>query len=233
MFFLLAFYEGSLIESQGCDLPTLNIQKKEYHVIPLGTKTILCQKKIKKVERRINQVGRVVVAKNFLEYDSQTIKRIEEEKKLLETIYNNRGHIFFDTTANPLNSITTVSPFGKTREYGEKLKIFKKFFTSMHTGVDLRASEKTKIYSIGKGVVVFAGDLFFTGKTVIIAHGFEVFSLYAHLSKIHITKDQFIEKKTLLGFAGKTGRVSGPHLHFAIKVKGFWIDPLEFLKMFK
>lgn len=233
MFFLLAFYEGSLIESQGCALPTLNIQKKEYQVIPLGTKTILCQKKIKKVERRINQIGKVVVAKNFLQYDSQTIKRIEEEKKLLETVYNHTRDIFFDTMVNPLNSITTVSPFGKTREYGENTKIFKKIFSSTHTGVDLRASEKTRVYSTGKGRVVFLGDLFFTGKTVIVAHGFEVFSVYAHLSKIHVTKDQFVEKKTLLGFAGKTGRVSGPHLHFAIKVKGFWIDPLEFLKMFK
>lgn len=233
MFLLLAFYEGSLVKLKGCDIPSIFIKEEEYQIIPLGIHSFLCQGVEKKVKKRVTQIGRVFVSQQFLNLNKETLERIEKEKILLGSVYKDPGKVFFKKTVDPLNTMTVVSPFGKEREYGENKKNFLPFFKSMHTGVDLRASEQTRVHSIGKGKVVFTGDLFYTGNTVIISHGYEIFSVYAHLKTIQVKQQQEVYAKSFLGFAGKTGRVSGPHLHLAIKVKGFWIDPLEFLKTFK
>ena len=72
---------------------------------------------------------------------------------------------------------------------------------------------------------MLAKDLFFTGNTVILDHGLGVYSLYAHLSRIDVKAGDMVSNGQLLGLAGATGRVTGPHLHWGLRVQGARVDP--------
>lgn len=93
-----------------------------------------------------------------------------------------------------------------------------------HLGTDFRAPMGTPVLASNKGKVVLAEDLFFSGNTILIDHGLSLFTMYAHLSKIDCKVGDVVEKGALIGHSGNTGRVSGPHLHWGVKVNGSWVD---------
>ena len=76
-----------------------------------------------------------------------------------------------------------------------------------------------------------AENLFYSGNVVIIDHGTKIFTIYAHMSKIQVTAGQQIAKGQLIGLTGATGRVSGPHLHWGVKVNGVAVNPMQFIKI--
>ena len=71
--------------------------------------------------------------------------------------------------------------------------------------------------------------LYFTGGTIVIDHGLGVLSLFAHLSKVSVREGDLVKTGDTLGEVGATGRVTGPHLHWAVRVSGARIDPLSLL----
>ena len=81
----------------------------------------------------------------------------------------------------------------------------------------------------GHGEVVFAGDLYFSGLTVILDHGGGLFTIYAHLSTIDVTEGVHVPRGTVLGRSGATGRVTGPHLHWGARVGETVVDPRALL----
>ncbi len=123
----------------------------------------------------------------------------------------------------PLNSFIT-SDFGKARVYNDTLKGY-------HSGTDFRAKVGTPIQSSNDGVVVIAKDRFYAGGTVVIDHGRGVYTCYYHMSKFNVKKGDRVTKSQILGLSGDTGRVSGPHLHFAVRVGGVQVDPLQFVAL--
>lgn len=123
----------------------------------------------------------------------------------------------------PVNSLVT-SPFGTKRVYNGELQSF-------HQGLDLRAPTGTPIRSSAAGEVALAKNLFFTGNTVLVDHGYGVFTLYAHLSKLRVKKGQKVAPNQLLGLAGATGRASGPHLHWGAIIHRAKVNPLELTKV--
>jgi murein DD-endopeptidase MepM/ murein hydrolase activator NlpD len=114
------------------------------------------------------------------------------------------------------------SPFGNRRLFNGRLK-------SYHNGTDFRSPKGTPVYAANSGIVRVAKNLFYSGNAVIIDHGTDIFTIYAHLSKIKVTVGQRIEKGQLIGLTGATGRVSGPHLHWGVKVNGIAVNPLQFV----
>jgi murein DD-endopeptidase MepM/ murein hydrolase activator NlpD len=116
-----------------------------------------------------------------------------------------------------------TSPFGNRRLFNKQLK-------SYHNGVDFRAPVGTPVFAANSGVVKIAENLFYSGNVVIVDHGNLIFTIYAHLSKIEVTADQQIEKGQQLGLTGATGRVSGPHLHWGVKVNGTAVNPIQFMR---
>ena len=79
--------------------------------------------------------------------------------------------------------------------------------------------------------MVCARDLYFTGNTVIIDHGLGVFSMLAHLSRLDVKEGDTVQPSQILGLVGATGRVTGPHLHWALSVSGARVDPLSALAL--
>ena len=79
------------------------------------------------------------------------------------------------------------------------------------------------------GRVVLVGDLYYSGNTVILDHGLGLYSYFAHLSKALVAEGQMLEQGDILGEIGATGRVTGPHLHWAVRLKRTRVDPLSLL----
>jgi murein DD-endopeptidase MepM/ murein hydrolase activator NlpD len=77
--------------------------------------------------------------------------------------------------------------------------------------------------------VLLAGDLYFTGGTVMLDHGAGLISLFAHLSSIDVAPDAVVKAGDVLGKVGATGRVTGPHLHWTVRASGARVDPLAVL----
>lgn len=122
----------------------------------------------------------------------------------------------------PLNSYIT-SHYGKRR-------VFNNLKKTQHLGNDFRAKVGVPIPVSNRGKVVFAGDLFYTGNVVIVDHGLNLFTLYAHLSKLKAIVGDVVEKGEIIGLSGRTGRVSGPHLHWGVKLHGFNVDGFSLVK---
>jgi len=102
---------------------------------------------------------------------------------------------------------------------------------SPHTGVDLRAKEGTPVLASNSGIVVLVEAFFFSGKSVILDHGQGFFSMYFHLSEALVEEGERVDKGALLGRVGSTGRATGPHLHWGIRMNGARVDPLSLLKI--
>jgi len=94
-----------------------------------------------------------------------------------------------------------------------------------HSAVDIRLPEGTPVRAIADGRVAFAGDQFFGGRSVVIDHGGGVFSVYYHLKEFPVAEGQEISRGDRIGSVGATGRATGPHLHFGVRVPGGRIDP--------
>ncbi len=98
-----------------------------------------------------------------------------------------------------------------------------------HSGLDIAASEGTPIKAAASGTVLDAGDFFFSGNMIYIDHGQGIITLYAHLSKISVKPGDVVKQGDIIGEVGQTGRVTGPHLHFAVYANQALIDPIFML----
>jgi murein DD-endopeptidase MepM/ murein hydrolase activator NlpD len=83
------------------------------------------------------------------------------------------------------------------------------------------------------GTVVLTEDRFFAGRSVVLDHGGGILSMYFHLEKVLVQKDQFIEKGQVVGLVGATGRATGPHLHLGVRINGARVDPLGLMALSK
>lgn len=119
-----------------------------------------------------------------------------------------------------------------TSEYGFK-RVFNKEPRSQHRGVDFRGAEGTPIKAAAAGYVVLAEDQHYSGNFVILDHGLGIFTLYAHLSEFKVKEGDFVERGQVVGLVGKTGRVTGPHLHFGFSVLGESVTPEPFITDFR
>lgn len=99
-----------------------------------------------------------------------------------------------------------------------------------HQGADLRAPQGTPVVAPNAGRIALAEDLYFAGNTIIVDHGLGVFSLVAHLSRIDVAVDDAVGKGDRLGLSGATGRVTGPHLHWAVRMGPLSVDPLALMR---
>lgn len=98
-----------------------------------------------------------------------------------------------------------------------------------HGGTDFASPAGRPIKAPNAGRVALAGSLYFTGGTVVIDHGGGVLSMFAHLSTVAIAEGDEVKAGDLIGAVGATGRVTGPHLHWAVRVNGARVDPLLLL----
>lgn len=142
----------------------------------------------------------------------------------LESIFSGvRPDVMWDATGfqMPILGSELTSPFGAFRTFNGTLQ-------TRHTGWDIRTTLGVPVMASGGGEVVFAGLMDIRGNIVIVDHGYGIFSVYCHLSQIHVTRGQSIVKGQIIGVTGDTGRSSGPHFHWEFAVNGNFVDSVQF-----
>jgi len=152
-------------------------------------------------------------------------ERIRREGEILKAIYGITTDKWLGKGFFILPSSGKAAPnFGERRIFNNKPR-------STHKGIDIKVPYGTSVKASNSGRVVLASDLYFAGKTVIIDHGLSVFTMYCHFSKIRVKRGELVKKGEIIGEIGATGRVTGPHLHWGVKVSGISVDPFSILSL--
>jgi len=171
------------------------------------------------------RTGTLSVAPQFVSPGPDALKIIEAEVKLKDKVFAASapqalwaGDFRAPVTAQPTDS------FGTRRTFNGKL-------ASIHKGMDFRASTGTPVKAANSGTVVLARKLYYEGNCVVIDHGLGLYTISMHFSRIDVREDQQVQKGDQLGLSGATGRVTGPHLHWAVRWQGAYLDPAKLLKL--
>lgn len=147
--------------------------------------------------------------------------RIAREAARLEAIF-----AAIDRHAIPDVPFTAPVPQPSNSRFGLR-SFFNKQPRGRHNGVDFPSPAGTSIRAPARGRVVLVDDLYFTGHTVVIDHGMGVYSLFAHLERTAATDAAMVERGEVVGFVGSTGRATGPHLHWSLRLQRARVDPLS------
>jgi len=100
---------------------------------------------------------------------------------------------------------------------------------TVHTGLDIEAAYGTPVKAEARGEVLFTGWLKGYGQVIILDHGGNMTTVYAHLSGIDVREGQVVEQGAAIGRVGNTGVATGPHLHFEVRINANAVDPLNYL----
>jgi len=167
----------------------------------------------------------LTVAPKFVEPGPDELSRIKAEVEL-------KSKVFAASAAEPLWSGDFRAPahapptdsFGTRRTFNGEL-------ASIHEGMDFRAATGTPVRAGNNGEVVLARPLYYEGNCVVIDHGLGLFTISMHLSRIDVHEGDHVTQGQRIGLSGATGRVTGPHLHWAMRWQNAYLDPAKLLRM--
>jgi murein DD-endopeptidase MepM/ murein hydrolase activator NlpD len=156
---------------------------------------------------------------NFVKLTPAELKRAMKEQEELDKIFasDRTAALWRDDFILPVHGIITT-PFGVKRFLNGEPR-------SPHTGIDIAGKAGTPVVATNNGIVCFEGDLFFGGNSILINHGQGIYSMYFHLGKYAVKNGAQVKKGQTVGYIGDTGRVTGPSLHFGIRIVDSKIDP--------
>ncbi len=176
-----------------------------------------------RVKNRDYSTERLSVPASFDRFDEATLKRIRREKKRMTRLWSiSSGQRWWEAPfVAPVPGAIT-SPFGLRRVINGSPR-------SPHTGVDLRAAEGVEIVATNHATVVLVDDFYFNGKSVVLDHGGGLYTMYFHLSDFRVKEGSRVRTGEVIGLAGMTGRVTGPHLHWGARLNGARVNPFELL----
>ena len=176
-----------------------------------------------KLTPRVFRTRRLTVNEAFVTPPASEQPRIEREAALLAATWR-------ASATNRLWTTPFIRPVKQDANsaFGTR-SIFNGKPRNPHGGADFPSPAGTPILAPNAGRIVVARDLYFSGNTVIIDHGLGLFSMLAHLSRIDVKEGDVVTASQTLGLVGATGRVTGPHLHWAVRASDARVDPLSLL----
>lgn len=175
------------------------------------------------VRPRTFRTRRLSVDPNLVNPPADERERIDRESRELDRIWASSADerlwtaAFVAPVPDPANSA-----FGTRSIFNGELR-------SPHAGADFLSPAGRPVKAPNAGRVVLAAPRYFSGNTVVIDHGLGLFSLLAHLSEIEVKVGDRVAAGDVVGKVGATGRATGPHLHWAVRVNGARVDPLSLL----
>jgi murein DD-endopeptidase MepM/ murein hydrolase activator NlpD len=168
---------------------------------------------------------RLTVDEAFVTPPAAEEERIAREARLLDSLWT-----------SPAGERQWIGPFVRpvpqpaNSAFGTR-SIFNGKPRNAHGGADFLSPSGTPVHPPNAGRVLIARDLYFSGNTVVIDHGLGLLSMLAHLSAVDVREGDFVAADQVVGRVGATGRVTGPHLHWAVRAGGARVDPLSLLAM--
>ncbi|MEA1890876.1 MAG: peptidoglycan DD-metalloendopeptidase family protein [Pseudomonadota bacterium] len=160
--------------------------------------------------------------KKYVSPNKEQLARIKKEKIHMGKLFK----IWRDTDVSidlswPVNGLVS-SPFGLKRFFNDQPR-------NPHSGLDIAAPEGTDIVLPSDGNIIDTGNYYFNGNTVFVDHGQGMISMFNHMSKITAKTGDKLKRGDKIGEVGKTGRVTGPHLHWSLNLNQTRVDPMLFL----
>ena len=168
---------------------------------------------------------KLTVASKFVKIPPSAKARIKADQAAFQKAWDTpfRPRAFTDNFEKPRDSEITAH-FGDKRTLNGKK-------TTQHFGLDLDGSTGDEIRAANDGRVVMVRDCYTSGNTVLVEHGAGLITSYFHMSKFLVKPGQEVKRGELLGLVGKTGRVTGPHLHFGAHIGTLWVNPQALLAL--
>ncbi len=161
---------------------------------------------------------RLEVAPRYVTPPKAVQARIDREQRVMRDLLSQSAQAAYwrGPWMRPVPGVS-LSSFGVRSVFNGQAR-------SPHTGTDFRAPSGTRLRAPASGVVVLAEEHYFPGNQVLLDHGLGTFSLFAHLSAFAVKAGDRVSRGDTLGATGATGRVTGPHLHWAARVNGARVD---------
>jgi murein DD-endopeptidase MepM/ murein hydrolase activator NlpD len=171
------------------------------------------------------RTGTLTVSPKFVEPPAEESARIKAEVELKQKLFAASAPepLWSGDFRAPVHAAATDS-FGTRRTFNGQL-------ASVHKGMDFRAATGTVVRAGNSGVVVLVRPLYFEGNCVVIDHGLGLYTISMHLSRIDVHEGQHVSLGERMGLSGATGRVTGPHLHWAVRWQNAYLDPAKLLQM--
>ncbi len=174
-----------------------------------------------KLEGNITEINKILAQQRTFERWNKTRTSFSKNaKKIIKT------PLVFSKPALPMSNAITTATYGDQRKYFYQKKQVR---TSVHRGLDYASYKNTPIYALLDGTIIYADWYSGNGKSVIIDHGLNTYSLYAHNSKILVTEGQKVKAGTQISISGTTGQSTGDHLHLSIFIQGMFVEPKEWI----
>ena len=194
--------------------------------------TINHQGDLQALHRRINITPApyneipLTVPEKFVQPDAHAQKIIAADQEIKRKAFSNSAPapLWSGKFASPLQTAPSTDSFGTRRVFNGSL-------ASIHRGLDYRAKPGTPVRAANAGRVVLARALYLEGNCVVIDHGLGVMTIYMHLSRFNVRKGQLVKQGQLIGRSGRTGRATGPHLHFSVRWEEEYLDPAKLFLM--
>ncbi len=168
---------------------------------------------------------KLTVDEKFVNPPKEETERIQKESVRVSAIFAavTTRRLWDGTFLAPVPG-SVISEFGKRNIYNGQPR-------SPHAGTDFQAAMGTPIQAPNAGRVVLADNLYYSGNTVILDHGWGLYSYFGHLSVISVKVKDEVKTGQVVGKVGATGRVTGPHLHWSVRLAGTRVDPLSLLSI--
>jgi len=171
-------------------------------------------------------VDRLTLPPEMVNPGKKALRRIRRERETVARA------VTTDSAAERLWKRPFVMPVsGKVTSSFGRRRILNGQTKSPHSGVDIRTPRGRRIHASNRARVAFTGNLYYTGKTVILDHGQGLYTSYCHLSEIKVAAGDMVTRGMIVGLAGSTGRSTGPHLHWSAKLHGARVSPLDLVSL--
>jgi murein DD-endopeptidase MepM/ murein hydrolase activator NlpD len=172
------------------------------------------------------RVQKLTLPRDKVDLDAKTLKRVRQESKRLKAALAavTPEQLWQGGFILPVNRAAQPLGFGRRRVINGQPR-------SPHTGADITAPLGTAVVAANTGRVVLVDEQFFAGRLIVLDHGFGIHTMYFHLQKQHVREGEKVAKEQLIGTVGATGRATGPHLHFGVRVQDARVDPLSLLRL--
>lgn len=169
-------------------------------------------------------VQKLTLPKDMVELSPENEARVEREQKEVAAIWpNETERDWYGDFVNPRPG-KIVTTFGVRR-------ILNKIPKSPHSGVDVEAEEGEEVLAPNNGIAILTDTLFYSGNSIFLDHGQGIYTMFFHLSKILVQPGQAVKKGDVIGLVGSTGRSTGAHLHWGVRIQGARVDPLELIHL--
>jgi murein DD-endopeptidase MepM/ murein hydrolase activator NlpD len=177
------------------------------------------------IARKRYPVQKLTLPEDMVVLSPENEARADREQRKMAAIWPvDSLRVWQGSFIDPLPGKALGTPFGVRRIINDIPK-------NPHSGVDISADEGEPVKAPNDGVVILVDDQFYSGNSVVLDHGQGIYTMFFHLSKATVRYGQAVRKGDVIALVGSTGRSTGAHLHWGVRVQGAKVDPLALIKL--